>query len=432
MSEKKKAVITILGLSDFEAEYSSTVDAIKLKTSHYLNMFDLLCQNIPEEYEVVPFYTKEAEEKQKRTFEKYEDKIRKYDDDCSIDENNFESILKQFNNIIDKYDKVIIDVTNGLRHIPILVTINMIMQNIKQVDKIENIIFGKMKEDSRITRNKFSVYEIIDLKEYLDLANLSYILTNFKDNYTISSNIKISTIKYKSLINSMNQFSRDIMALSMYNLFQNTYPALDKIIEEIKDDFILGKDLEKLQEELEIFKLENRKRYRLYFDLAKNLNKKNYLLQAVALIAEAKGFYLKTSMKNIDNKTKKYFNKIEKQITEIAKKEDELTYDEQNYNYYQLNKECKSIYSTSADKLYNGDNPKYKTFKLLKDKNIIKKIKQKITFDKKFKEFLWRDLRNQLVHANTEKEIENVKNKISADINEFQQFCIEKNILNYK
>ena len=404
----RKAVITILGLSDFEAEYSSTVDAIKLKTTHYLNMFDLLCENILEEYEVVPFYTKEAYEKQKQTFKKYSNKVIKYDD-CLIDENNFKYILKQFNNIIDKYDKVIIDVTNGLRHIPILVTINMIMQNIKQVDKIENIIFGKMKEDSRITKKEFSVYEIIDLKEYLDLANLSYILTNFKDNYTISSNIKISTTEYKPLINSMNQFSKDIMALSMYNLLKNTYPALNKIIEEIKDDFILKKDLEALQEELKIFKLEGRKRYKLYFDLAKSLNKKNYLLQAVALIAEAKGFYLKSSIKNIDKDTRNYFDRIEKGILDNTS--DKKT-------YYHLNKECKEIYSKQTNKL-----------NLIRSNKIISKI-QSITYNIRFQDFLWRDIRNKLVHANTEEEIKDVKNSISSDINDFKRYCIDDNILN--
>jgi len=213
---------------------------------------------------------------------------------------------------------------------PILVTINLIMINIKDIRKIEHIWFAKgiIKAEIGIQGK----YQIIDLKEYLDLANLSFIITNFKDNFTVSTNIKVSNKKYKPLIDGMNQFSRDIMALSMNNLFFNTYPNLNKVIDDIKDDFLLKDDLLNLQSELETFNCKGKKRYEIYYHLAKILNKKNYLLQAVALISEAKGFYLKSSLKHINNKTKKIFQEIEDKIDKGNN--DKIT-------YYHLNQDCK-------------------------------------------------------------------------------------------
>jgi hypothetical protein len=412
MSEKK-AVITILGLSDFKAIYSSDIEAIKLKTSHYLNMFDLLCENIPEEYEVVPFYTKEAEKKQKQIFEKYENKIRKYDD-CSIDENHFESILKRFNNIIDKYDKVIIDVTNGLRHIPILVTINMIMQNIKQVDKIENIIFGKMKEDSRITNKEFSIYEIIDLKEYLELANLSFILTNFQDNYTISKHIEVKNQKYNQLIKDMNKFSSDVMSLSLENLLDNSARKLKETINNIleKDDILLKKELEMLSSHLDENFVKKSHRYETYFYMAKVLKEKGYLIHSLALVFESIGFYLKSKFQKYNNDLNIYITMKEEQILSTKK-----------LDYYKLTDACRSF--LFFDK-YENRNDFFNQAQI----DIIYQELDKIQDIDKFKKFALRvkKLRNNLLHANSGNKLNNTQNDIDKTLEDFESFCIEKDI----
>ncbi len=427
----KKAVITILGTiskpreGQEKAEYFLS-DSLKkdfsLKKDKYTNMLPLLVDNLQDTYGTIEcIYTEDAKKTQSEVL-KYENLNFKIEDkgfyisntDGDI-EAQYSFFLEKNNEIIEKYDRVIIDVSHGFRHLPILATVNMIMQNIKDPEKIEYIFFAK-------EIKKFTKYEIIDLKEYLDLASLSFLIKNFSDNYTISSNIKIINPIHKELVEDLSNFSKDIMALSANNLFFNSYPKLDKTLEKMQNDLLLKDDIKLLRKELEIFKYREHKRYKLYYKLAKNLTQKDYLLQSVALIAEAKGFYVKSSFKSISKKIKKYFEKIEEKIEKGQKfnKNDK-------YTYYQLNQECKKIYSHRYEYLISEKN---KNFKYITNNSIIKEIKNSIGFNKKFKDFIWHDLRNQLVHANSIENIADVKSLIIKEINEFEEYCMTKNILN--
>ena len=443
----KKAVITVLGLAGGKIgkDDNSQLKAINFESKHdyyfnkkeklpqYSNTLPLLIDKYQDDYEIIPLYTKEAKLVQSKILIESEDKkssLSIFDDDKYLieDENDFVSLLSLIGKTMDRYDRVIVDITHGFRHMPILVTINLIMENIKDIEKIEHIWFAKeiVKAELEITGE----YHLIDLKNYLDLASLSFIIKNFKDNYTIASSIKISGDRYKELISHLNHFSKDIMALSVNNLFYNTYPALDKVLLEMKDDDLLKKDLKELQKALKIFKYHEHKRYKLYFGLAKELKEKGYLLQAVALIAEAKGYYIKSSMKSVSSKVRDYFEKIEKLIEEGK--------NSKKYNYYNLNQECKKIYSATKNELLipkikaDGKKikPMYKNFKLIKDKNIIEEIKNNIVYSQEFNKFIWHDLRNQLVHANSIENINNVKEEIDTEIIKFEKYCIEDNILN--
>ena len=437
----KKAVITVLGLAGGKIgkDDNSQLKAINFESKHdyyfnkkeklpqYSNTLPLLIDKYQDDYEIIPLYTKEAKLVQSKILIESEDKkssLSIFDDDKYLieDENDFVSLLSLIGKTMDRYDRVIVDITHGFRHMPILVTINLIMENIKDIEKIEHIWFAKeiVKAELEITGE----YHLIDLKNYLDLASLSFIIKNFKDNYTISSSIKISGDRYKELIVNLNHFSKDIMALSVNNLFYNTYPALDKVLLEMKDDDLLKKDLKELQKALKIFKYHEHKRYILYFRLAKELKEKGYLLQAVALIAEAKGYYVKSSMKSVNSRAKGYFEVIENKI------EDEETFDRYSkYTYYQLNQECKTIYSTNLNRILTDNNFFRKKFKYIRDRNIIKEIKNNIVYNQEFNDFMWHDLRNQLVHANSIENIDNAKGEIDKEIIEFEKYCIKDNIL---
>ncbi len=440
----KKAVITILGLAG--GKYDKKEDkAINYKSKHlyyfendkknqkeYSNILPLLISKYSKEYKIIPLFTEEAKAVQSKILvenEKQEDFLNIFDNEYKIeDENNFYNILSLVNNTISKYDKVIFDVTHGFRHLPILATISLIMQNIKSFNKIEKILFAK--ELTKAEKGVKGEYEIIDLKEYLDLANLSFIITNFKDNYTISENIKVEENKYKPLLESFSKFSKDIMALSMNNLFTNTYPNLMMNIQAIKNDFLLKDELEAIENSFsKIFDYRGKKRYITYFELSKELKEKDYLLQSISLLSEAKGFYIKSSMKKISPEIGNYFEEIEEKIIEIANKTERLEEEEQYYNYYQLNQECKKIYSTKKYHLYQKNRAIYQTFKLIKSKEIIKNIKDNIGFNMSFKNFIWYDLRNKLVHANSLENIRNVKESINNDIKNFEKFCITNDIL---
>jgi len=438
----KKAVVTILGLAggNINKDKKGVLTAINFNTKHdyyfdkeehipkYSNTLPLLIDKYSKSYEIVPLFTKEAKLVQSKILKESENKeeyLYIFDDKYLIeDENDFVSLLSLVGRTMDNYDRVIIDITHGFRHMPILVTINLIMENIKDIEKIEHIWFAK--EIVKAGRGITGEYHLIDLKNYLDLASVSFIIKNFKDNYTISSSIKISGNRYQELITHLNHFSKDIMALSFNNLFYTTYPALNKVLLEMKNDDLLKKDLRELHESLKIFKYHEHKRYKLYFELAKELKRKGYLLQAVALIAEAKGYYVKSSIKSVSNRVRNYFEVIENKI------EKEETFDRYSkYNYYQLNQECKNIYSTRLNKILNYDDRFFrKTFKYITDRSIIREIKNNISYTRNFNDFIWHDLRNQLVHANSIENINNVNREIDEEINKFNTYCIEQNILN--
>ena len=56
-----------------------------------------------------------------------------------------------------KYEKIIIDVSHGFRHLPILMIIDSVIANFDERDRIEKIIFTKQIEENER-------YEIIDLQ----------------------------------------------------------------------------------------------------------------------------------------------------------------------------------------------------------------------------------------------------------------------------
>ena len=407
----KKAVITILGLSKFEAIYNSEVDFLNIQNKHYKNMFELVLDNFADEYKIVPIYTKEAYEKQKEFFEKNTDKIELCES-CFIQEENSKQVLKHIDDIINKFDRVIIDVTNGLRHIPILMTIDLIIQNIKSPKKIEAIIFGKMEKDNRIDDVEWSEFLVTDIRKYLDLANLSFIISQFKDNYTISKNIQILDDKYRYLIGALKNFSKNIMALSIGNISEN-YDSLIDEIEKLEKDFILKKDLIDLKKHLQQhFKgIKEKPLYETYLNLAKDLNKKEYILQAVAVLAEAKGLYLWFVLQQ--KAEKEYKNRINEIKNKVLNNE---------YTYYTLLWELKGIYR------YNCENKKEKQIKnyskdyKLFDADDFCKIKKLLPYNNKFAEFLKNDLRNVLAHANPQEQISNVKDEINKEFNLFNSF----------
>ena len=440
-----KGVITILGLAGGKInKKDDKLEPVSFDTKHkyyfensnipsepnYTNTLAFLIDTYGEDYDIIPLFTKEAKLVQSKILEETENKkewIDKLFDNKYLieDENNFEQLLSLINSSIESYDRVIIDITHGFRHMPILMTISLIMENIKDIKKIEHIWFAK--EKVKAEKDVTGEYPIIDLKNYLDLANLSFIIKTFGDNYTISSNIELSNEKYKPLVKDMQQFSRDIMALSTNNLFFNTYPDLKKSLNELISDELLGSDINKLKSKLEIFEYYNDKRYKVYYNLAKDLLKKDYLLQAVALISEAKGFYVKSSMKSVSNNVKQYFEDIENKI------ENEAFYNErfeEKYTYYQLNQECKNIYSNRLENIARTLNQNNRKYKYITDLEIIREIKNNMRFVHNFKEYIWHDLRNQLVHANSIENIENVKEKIEDELKKFNTYCIEQNILN--
>ena len=312
----RRAVITVLGTigARFDKKkkkfvspanksfYYSTDKIIDIKDKKYINTLPLLIKNF--DCDIIPIFTEDAKKIQLyvlKELEGIEDKKDIFKDDYLIeDEQDFEKIFNMIHNIINnpKYDRFVIDVTHGFRHLPLLMLIELMIVHFQDTSKIEKILFAK--EDEKPTEeNKFvGKYNFIDLKEYLLLANISFVLTTFEKNYTVANHIKSK--KYQNLIDALNNFSNDLMALNLNNLFDNSVTKLEEELEKI-DDISIKEQANKLKEHITTTFKKRDKRYLTYYCLSKELFKKNYMLISLSLLNESLRLYIKTTIKKEHN-----------------------------------------------------------------------------------------------------------------------------------
>ena len=418
-----KAVITILGTiggtfnkeikkyevkEDFQKSFYHS-DEILIKKEYYTNVFPLLIDTFSNKYEIVPIFTKESKEVQELVLEKLENKkkwIKVFENGVFIEnENEFNAIFKAIDEKLNKYDKVIIDVSHGFRHLPILMLIDVLVQNIKYPEKIEKILFAKEEE-----KNK--KYKIIDLIEYLDLANITYVLSTFTKNYTISSNIKTSIEEYNKFLNDLSDFSYHILANSLKELKNKSESLIEQIENIIKGEkkeseifIVFNSYLEEIKSHMEkIMKFSNEKEdYKRLYYFSKNMYEKGYLLNAITLLSEANGMYIAEEIFSKDEEVKKYIEEYK---------------NNPKYKAYELANNSKNI--VKHNKNYKGYYLFSKDFDLKNE--ITNKLKDKSYYEG-FVKFTWDvdNLRNNLAHGNSSESIEDVKSEIQNYLDEFKK-----------
>jgi len=393
------------------------------KHDKYFNMFPLVLQNF-KEYKHIPIYTKLSLKIQQSLldFENIDFDIREngffVSEDIREKESEYSYFLSGINEIMEEYDSVIIDMTHGFRHFPILAIINLIIQNIKNPEKIEYIFFAKEIE-------QFKKYEIIDLKEYLELANLSFMLSTFNQNYTVSSSIRFTNLFYKKIAKELSEFSSHFLSNSFKPLIEG------EIIENIIDN------LEQLQKEKSV---ENFKNYIVeiiehledirqlkYENDWKKLHKlsiimddRGYQLNAITLLFEALGFYCLDSICQVDSVKKradeyKYLIEMKERPLHI-------------YSVYTMVNQSRVItkirngFKVSDNRLFiDSEDMKRDIVDYL---NSIENLNQ-------FKQFIetLEALRNNLAHGNSGFTLKDVQAIYTKNLHKFKKFIIEDDIL---
>jgi CRISPR-associated DxTHG motif protein len=451
------AVITILGTIGVPREgqerakyyFSDNLkDDFSLKREKYTNMLPLLIDNFKEE--IVSIYTQTSKARQEEVLA-YEELV--YDiekngffvsEKSQDEEADYGYLLNGINTIMERYDSVIIDMSHGFRHFPILAIINLIIQNIKNPKKVEFILFAK-----EIV--PFKEYEIIDLKEYLELANLSFMLSTFNQNYTVSNNIKFINPFYQELAEELSDFSHHFLSNSLKPLIDG------KLIENIINN------LENLQDKKSIENFKNYIKEIIYhlegirqlkyknewiklYELSKIMDKRGYQLNAITLLFESVGFYCKDRIYEISLTVKDHIDYFEQEL--LAKREP-IT----KYSLYTLINQSRNIVKLSnignkSDEKFKGDylyNPE--TINLTRSelnrlrpkpkakiKEIIDEIEQFVALCDDigyFQDFI-RDienLRNNLAHGNSSQGIDDVKSSYQKILIQYEIFCIEEDIL---
>lgn len=394
---QKKAVITILGTIGEKDNHKEAIyyfEEKKEEKKEYFNTFPLLIENFSKDYKIVPLYTKEAKSVNESVLQKSNILFKDFDEKYFIDDDkNFTKLFNVINSAIEEFEELIIDVSHGFRHLPILMVVDLIIQNFQDTSKIKQILFAK-------EIIQFKEYEIIDLKEYLDLANISFVLTTFEKNYTVASHIK--SIKYQKLLKELNDFSNDLMALNLSNLFKS---ANELIIELDKvQDVSIKKQAQSLKKViLNLSNFKGKKRYLVYYELSKNLFQKKYMLLSLALLYESIRMYIKS-----------YIKKQHKELVEDI--EQQLRNDIYKIGDFFKNLRWKDYDKFSKDKknrLYISEE-NYKKLKNSFPMNLIKLYEE---IDNK---------RNDLAHANSKGTFADIEKDIANLIFKYESLAINK------
>ena len=430
----QKALITILGTIGMKKYDGTLKDKAIYNTTdglsyeHY-NTFALLIEKYSQEYKIIPFFTEYAKKVNKEILEFHKQNNEKFanldiealfDDKYFIeDENDFEAVFASINKEVSsqEYDKIIVDVSHGFRHLPILATIDVVIENFKDADKIEQILFAK-----EVIKEK--KYEIIDLKDYLDIANIAFILSAFNRNYTVANHIESK--KFPDLIKALQDFSDDMMALNIVNLFKKTAPNLIAELEKIDPQTApaIAKQSQDLKNNINsILRYSKAEGYRKYYGLGRILFAKNYMLLALAIIYEGIRLYVASEF---EKKYPEFYNTV-------CQNERENIYDICNFFRDFLRQDYKQLNLVYRDSSNFDSNQKINLKESLK-----KGKKQYIIQEKKFNEIKasfknkdaierlseeMRKSRNELVHVGNAS-FEEVKKTIKDFIDRFEKIII--------
>lgn len=426
-------VVTILGkgyVKEAEErpiyEYDEKLkNSYSLKKQRYTNMLPLLIDNFGVQ-NIVPIFTEDARDDQIKVLEKEfkTSHIEIFNNKNFIrGDTDFYEILRIINEATNEDNEYIIDLTHGFRHIPILATISLISQSLSDTNKIKHIFFAK-----EIINQK--EYEIIDLKEYLELANMSYMLETFDKNYTVSFVAAFENEDFENLRGELTKFSNDILANSLKAL-ENRFDVVLQYIENIKKNeqiFTFRTSLDKIKEHIENLKqISTKIDYQKLYEMAKVLNKKGYLLNAITLLFEGIGYYCVSGLEKINPKVEAY-------VREFKNSGFFDSYDltNQSRNLIKIGREMKSyLFGAEKAQTHFGLSEKKAKEYLGDIKNSICNKLERIPDIEEFKNFIIaaEKLRNNLAHGNSSDEIANTKLNFKRLLEDYKKFCIKDDIL---
>ena len=387
----------------------------------YPNMLGMLIDQFFDK-KIIAIGTKESIAVQKKVMEKFGyTEHFPIDQNCIVLEQNddFNEIFRQLDTIMEQEDEVIVDISHGFRHIPILMTIQMIVENIQNPKKIKHILFAKEEQ-------KDKSYTIIDLQGYMDLSAIAYAFASFEQNYTIANHIKVRNPNYKELLHMLQQLSEHILSNSFKVLFkeENGKRPLIVRIEKLLDILIehpvsklLERNLRSLKNHmLKLQKISSYDQDMLYYHFAYILFQKGYLLNAATILNEAVALYCLEGIRQLDNEFKEKIEEFERKIDE--KKEHDPV-----YNNYNLATQAKSIikFLTKNKKPFLNDEEL--------SKKICTKLENKNLY--KLKDLIYNCdiLRNDIAHGNTQVYRENIKIEIQKLFDKYRSICIENDPL---
>lgn len=422
-TNNKTAVITILGIQG-QKDNIKTKGCAKYyfagessdNSQEFFNTLPLLADKFGAE-NIVPIYTADAREFNEAVMAHYVNFKINFNDSYKItDEKNFEAIFEIFERAVDDLvkggiGKIVFDVTHGFRHLPLLALVDLLIQNFSNVSQIDQILFAKEIEKSKL-------YEIIDLRQYLDIANIAFVIAAFSQNYTLAQHIRAK--KFEPLVNALNDFSNNILSLNIAKL-KSSHNELIKELDKI-DDIALISRAKDLKDRLNKICDWSDSAYVFRYKLAKDMFKKGYLLQSLVLLFESVNSYIVSVFeKNIPD----VFQKIS---DESSKSKDRKNYKISNFFVQAFkSRECKDN-DFRKNTMKNFRKTKFEFEFELEASDIVEiKLVAKTKFENvneltNYHERLDR-LRNDFAHGNiSEEEFNHIKQEIKKLFDKYQDF----------
>jgi CRISPR-associated DxTHG motif protein len=411
-------------IKEVEYSFSSTLQQslhIESSKKYYQpNMLPLLIELFPDA-KIIAVGTEASIAVQKALFKKLNKQNFPSQENTIIleSEQNFESIFSVLGALLEEHHDVIVDISHSFRHIPILMTISMLIENILNLNNIKQILFAKeLKREER--------YEIIDISRYLDLSNVSYALASFTDNYTVVKNIHVKDKDFKALLKLLEQAGEHILANSFEALFVGTdsqKPLIKRInttLEAVMQHHVsmpLKRYLKHIKAHItELEQLIDVQEDERYYTFAKLMYTKGFMLNAITLLDESLSRY---ALQAIRKKGAKYAKAIEDFEYKIESSQRYSTL----YNRYELATQAKNIIK------FHSKNKKA----FLADEALSKELVNEIDYKKtqSLRDLIYEcdKIRNDLAHGNTYNHYENIKTEIGDLVNRYSQVCNSKHTL---
>jgi len=288
-------IISILGMAgEFNGKKTTAYyncDVLNKKSDDYHNATDFLLKNYSDKFYFLG--TLEAIDFQKKLLEINEDLV----EFIPIEDNSLDDIFEKVYGLISTIkdtEKVLLDITHGFRHQPISAIFSATMHKFLNNSQLD-IIFAK-----QVVMHKS--YEYIYLNEYIDMTQLSLLLTGF--------------IRTLNFINSVEIDNLNTMAFESFSkaLFSNDFKKLEASYKNLEITLLQAKKNKNFNHLRELFKqiedtlrgfkeFDKKEIYEKYLVLANLMFDKNYYLISLTYLFEAIRMYATMSFykKNIIN-----------------------------------------------------------------------------------------------------------------------------------
>lgn len=374
-------IISILGMSGMNKEKTEKTTAyydseiLRKESGNYYNATDFVLKNYNDNFYFIG--TEKAINFQKSLLD-YNEKQVEF---LEIEDNSLDDIFEKVFNLISKAkdnEKVLLDITHGFRHQPISAIFSATLHKFLNNSNLE-IIFAKQIVE-------FKKYEYIYLTDYIEMTQLSLLLTGF--------------IRTLNFVNSVNIEGLNTLAFEKFSraLLSNDFKALVSAYKNLKATLSQAKNNKKFNHLRELFiqiedtlstieGFENREIYEKYLILSRLMFDKNYYLLSLTYLFESIRLYSSYSF---------YKNRI------IARNYWE------NTDQYKINSTVMSFISQKEF----GENYK-ETFYDKHYNNLYSKNEQNLeVVANSYKQL--RKLRNTLTHINHNESQPNIKNELKT------------------